>query len=701
MTVFRKEYTDEGEKSLEDSLLHDEHYPLVLELLGGGDYKGAGKLIKALKTKYSSPDVDLQELSWLEDMVSLTKKAIHEVIPDEVTLDLRCGPEQDGKRFTVNHSYYKLIEANSNNPFAMTELGKVILNAPSLTVATRDKGEEKDLSEYRKGQEALFFFEHALLLNPGYIEAHIARAEAFCMMDRMVESVECFSKAKKALDPLSENICLYARANKLQTKVAKLMIDQDEGLSAAESLEKARKLLAASVLSQSPDSRRAKNILFGLESQTLSQKESAELAYYNGIILKAEGSIERAVKYLKKAESLDPEVYSRCLSRPVRPDGLLSIISGSGNTCWGRKKADWTNEAQIKEAWSGMEQMSPEDKLEYAQKLLVSGLMNEEVKQERTHQALWVLYLLKNTEGCSDELQSEVAYYRSISQQLIGELGNAKDMLQECLALNPDHFLAKKRLTDIELEMLIENTKSEDFDVTYVMPSYNTSKIEARKAIDSILKRQVFDGSIELIYIDDGSTEGATADYIRSEYAEFVENGQLKVLKTVNQGRSAARNYGLKLFKEGNSQFCAFLDSDDIALPNRTQQSVDYLRQNHDINFIHGKADFIWATGEPKDSDADPMGIPDEDANDHISTHYWEEQWQRGNDIGLAVFRGFESPIMCPSVMIKRDAVEKAGYQNPAWVAGEDMVYWASVIRTGAKLGLVDQKIVQYRLKRE
>lgn len=99
-----------------------------------------------------------------------------------------------------------------------------------------------------------------------------------------------------------------------------------------------------------------------------------------------------------------------------------------------------------------------------------------------------------------------------------------------------------------------------------------------REAIESVLAQSYPEW--ELILVDDGTTDGATA--IARSYAEahpdritYTEHPDHE-----NRGMSASRNAGLRLAR---GEYVAFLDADDIWLPDRLNTHVEVMEQHPDV----------------------------------------------------------------------------------------------------------------------
>jgi len=105
--------------------------------------------------------------------------------------------------------------------------------------------------------------------------------------------------------------------------------------------------------------------------------------------------------------------------------------------------------------------------------------------------------------------------------------------------------------------------------VSVIIPTFNRGWI-IKEAIDSVLN-QAFE-SFELIVVDDGSTDN-TLD-ILTEYKD-----RIILIKQRNRGVSAARNRGMDA---ASGRFIAFLDSDDLWLPQKLNRQIEFFDSNPD-----------------------------------------------------------------------------------------------------------------------
>ena len=110
--------------------------------------------------------------------------------------------------------------------------------------------------------------------------------------------------------------------------------------------------------------------------------------------------------------------------------------------------------------------------------------------------------------------------------------------------------------------------------LSVLMPAYNAEKYIGA-AIDSIASQKSY-VDIEILVCDDCSTDG-TAQIVR-EKMKFIDGLRLFSLDK-NQGVSAARNRLLTEIRP-ESEYVAFLDSDDVLVPHAYQKALTALKNS-------------------------------------------------------------------------------------------------------------------------
>jgi glycosyltransferase involved in cell wall biosynthesis len=105
--------------------------------------------------------------------------------------------------------------------------------------------------------------------------------------------------------------------------------------------------------------------------------------------------------------------------------------------------------------------------------------------------------------------------------------------------------------------------------ISVVIPIWNRAHSVAR-AVESVVSQQVSDGwSVEVIVVDDGSN-----DHPETVLAQFGDKVRL-IRHTTNLGAAAARNSGCAA---ATGAYIAFLDSDDVWLPEKLQQQIVFMQ---------------------------------------------------------------------------------------------------------------------------
>jgi len=122
--------------------------------------------------------------------------------------------------------------------------------------------------------------------------------------------------------------------------------------------------------------------------------------------------------------------------------------------------------------------------------------------------------------------------------------------------------------------------------VSVIIPTYNRAHLIG-DSIRSVLGQTFTD--LELIVVDDGSTDD-TETIVMS-----FSDTRLRYICQPNRGRSNARNHALSL---ATGKYIAFLDSDDLYLPDKIQKQVNYLRSHPGTGMVYTSAHCIDEQGE-------------------------------------------------------------------------------------------------------
>jgi len=116
--------------------------------------------------------------------------------------------------------------------------------------------------------------------------------------------------------------------------------------------------------------------------------------------------------------------------------------------------------------------------------------------------------------------------------------------------------------------------------VSTIIPVYNRAGM-VREAVNSVLAQTY--RPIEIILVDDGSTDGVTPALLDEIAAG--EPATIRVIHQPNAGPGLARETGRQAAR---GEYIQYLDSDDWLLPDKFKLQVDALHSNADCDIAYG-----------------------------------------------------------------------------------------------------------------
>ena len=188
--------------------------------------------------------------------------------------------------------------------------------------------------------------------------------------------------------------------------------------------------------------------------------------------------------------------------------------------------------------------------------------------------------------------------------------------------------------------------------VSIILPVFNRPAY-LRSAVASVFAQSFTDW--ELIIADDGSDDGTRA-YLR----RLEKPPRVKVVWLAHTGNPAAvRNAALR---EAKGEFVAFLDSDDEWLPEKLARQIEVLRERPERLWCYSPVAHMYANGNP---------LPR------------KPRARRAARDG-AVFEqiaSWEAAIAMPTVIAKRQLVERVGGFDERQIMHEDCDLWLKLAR--------------------
>ncbi|GLC98057.1 hypothetical protein Tamer19_74660 [Cupriavidus sp. TA19] len=205
--------------------------------------------------------------------------------------------------------------------------------------------------------------------------------------------------------------------------------------------------------------------------------------------------------------------------------------------------------------------------------------------------------------------------------------------------------------------------------VSVIIPCYNQGGY-LQDALDSC--EAAYDGELEIIVVDDGSTDART---ISAFDAVRTRRARLRILRKENGGLSSARNVGIAAAR---GDFIQLLDADDLLAPGKICAQLDHFAVTPllDVSITNFLLCDEWRM---------TFSAPES----QISTSLFQLEdflykWERGLSI----------PIHCG--LFRKTMLSSSSFDE-SMRAKEDWVFWCSLKVRGAKLAYLPMRGAIYR----
>ncbi len=210
-----------------------------------------------------------------------------------------------------------------------------------------------------------------------------------------------------------------------------------------------------------------------------------------------------------------------------------------------------------------------------------------------------------------------------------------------------------------------------------VIPNFNNGATLGR-AIESVLAQTW--PAYELIVIDDGSTDDSES--VARSFGERV-----RYVRQANAGVSAARNHGARL---ASGTWLAFLDADDLYMPDRLAAHGRWIEREPDLDFLFGDQEY-----RTPDETHLQMAINDSAAGRSLVARHagTVEIPIAASDFEECIADGFNE---IRTVSIPRAMFLKLGGFPLNHKIGEDLFFFIRLYAASRKGGVVNQALAVY-----
>lgn len=200
--------------------------------------------------------------------------------------------------------------------------------------------------------------------------------------------------------------------------------------------------------------------------------------------------------------------------------------------------------------------------------------------------------------------------------------------------------------------------------VSVIMNCHNCNKY-LTQALDSVYK-QTFK-NYEIIFWDNQSTDNSSE--IALSYGEPLRYFRGEEFLPLGAARNAA-------IEKARGEYIAFLDCDDIWLPEKLEKQVELLDSNKELGLVYSDSYVIDSNG-----------------NFIKSTYFHSVKPFRENAFNELLVSNF-IPIL--TVVVRREALSKVGVFNPKYVIAEDYDFWLKIAEY-YPVGFTEQPLAKYR----
>lgn len=212
----------------------------------------------------------------------------------------------------------------------------------------------------------------------------------------------------------------------------------------------------------------------------------------------------------------------------------------------------------------------------------------------------------------------------------------------------------------------------QDYNIAVLLSVYKNDRAEfLRLSIDSILN-QSYKNIILYIGVD-----GTIGEKLYKCLEQYEQEKRVNIVYfPENRGLAVVLNDLLILCKEANIEYIVRIDADDISVPNRLANQVNYLLLHPEVDVVGGRIEEI---NEQSERNGKSVTYP--------LTH--QECFK---------FFRYRDPLAHPAVMFRKSFFDKAkGYRNE-YRKNQDTMLWFDGFMNGCIFANLDETVLLFRV---
>lgn len=213
---------------------------------------------------------------------------------------------------------------------------------------------------------------------------------------------------------------------------------------------------------------------------------------------------------------------------------------------------------------------------------------------------------------------------------------------------------------------IFSEKEENDPRVSVIIPAYNVAGYIA-ETLDSALAQTY--KNYEIIVINDGSPDTEKLEKALEKYLD-----KIIYLKQENTGAALARNYGIE---NSGGELIAFLDADDIWLPEFLESQTKFLDEN-EYDMVYSDAYLFgdsYVKGKTFMEDAPSSGVADFESI--LTTN---------------------CNVITSGTLVKKQNLLDVGMFESVKVNAHDFILWLRLAKNGTRIGYQKKPLLKYRV---